>query len=152
MRPLRGIYKTAWGAKLILMAGLVYPESCASLGHLMMAQNCRLRLYVCFSPPTAPPPPYPYRLNLYDSDTTANKKISSKTRGIQIAYRTSYEILAEVGRGYTATLESHSTFDISNQYFSKYQIDQFSKIRSHIHNLYAHTGISTFMLAQYTIF
>ena len=34
--PLRGINKTAWGAKLILTAGLVYIVSCASLGHLLM--------------------------------------------------------------------------------------------------------------------
>ena len=32
--PLRDINKTAWGAKLILTAGLAYPVSCASLGHL----------------------------------------------------------------------------------------------------------------------
>ena len=37
--PLRGINKTAWGAKLILMAGLAYPASCACLGHLLMAQH-----------------------------------------------------------------------------------------------------------------
>ena len=34
VRPLRGIYRTAWGAKLILTAGPAYPVSCASLGHL----------------------------------------------------------------------------------------------------------------------
>ena len=34
--PLRGINKTAQGAKLILTADLVYPVSCASLGHLLM--------------------------------------------------------------------------------------------------------------------
>ena len=32
--PQRGINKTAWGAKLILMADLPYPVSYASLGHL----------------------------------------------------------------------------------------------------------------------
>ena len=37
--PLSGINKTAWGAKLILTAGLAYPVSCASLGHLLMAQH-----------------------------------------------------------------------------------------------------------------
>ena len=71
--PLRGINKTAWGAKLILTAGLAYPVSCAILGHLLRAQHCHLRLSVCFSPPLAshpphlPPPPSrpptPYRLN-----------------------------------------------------------------------------------------
>ena len=57
--PLRGINKTAWDAKLILTAGLVYHSSCASLGHLLMAQHCHFSLNVCFSPPTAPhrPPP-----------------------------------------------------------------------------------------------
>ena len=57
--PLRGIYKTAWGAKLILMADLAFPVSCASMGHPPMAQQCPLCLNVCFSPPTAPylPPP-----------------------------------------------------------------------------------------------
>ena len=66
VRPLRGINKTAWGAKLILTADLVYQVSCARLGHPLMAQHCHLCLNVCFSPPTAPhppPPPTPYRLN-----------------------------------------------------------------------------------------
>ena len=60
--PLRGINKTAWAAKLILTAGLTYPMSCASLGHLLMAKHCPLSLSVCFTPPTAPhlpPPPTP---------------------------------------------------------------------------------------------
>ena len=72
--PLRGINKTAWGAKLIQTADLVYHSSCAHLGHLLMAQHCHFSLNVCFSPPTAlhpPPPPTPpsshlptpYRLN-----------------------------------------------------------------------------------------
>ena len=42
--PLRGINKTAWGTKLILMADLAYPVSCASLSHLVMAQRCRVSL------------------------------------------------------------------------------------------------------------
>ena len=74
VRPLRGINKTAWGAKLILTADLVYQVSCAQLGHPMMAQHGHLCLNVCFSPPTAPHPPppptpppshppTPYRLN-----------------------------------------------------------------------------------------
>ena len=66
VRPLRGINKTAWGAKLILTADLVYQVSCARLGHPLMAQHCHLCLNVCFGPPTAPhppPPPTPYRLN-----------------------------------------------------------------------------------------
>ena len=57
--PLRGINKTAWGAKLILTAGLVHHSSCASLGHLLMAQHCHFCLGVCFGPPTAPHPPPP---------------------------------------------------------------------------------------------
>ena len=57
--PLRGINKTAWGAKLILTAGLVHHSSCAGLGHLLMAQHCHFCLGVCFSPPTAPHPPPP---------------------------------------------------------------------------------------------
>ena len=64
--PLRGINMTAWSAKLILTAGLAYPVSCASLGHLLMAHHCHLCLNVCFNLPTAPhPPPSPtsYRLN-----------------------------------------------------------------------------------------
>ena len=60
--PLRGINKTAWGAKLILTVDLAYPVSCASLGHLLMVQHCHLCLNVCFCPPMAPhlpptPPP-----------------------------------------------------------------------------------------------
>ena len=57
--PLRGINKTAWGAKLILKADLTYLVSCASLGHLLMAQHCQLCLNVCFSLPMAPHPPPP---------------------------------------------------------------------------------------------
>ena len=57
--PLRGINKTAWGAKLILTAGLVHHSSCASLGHLLMAQHCHFCLRVCFGPPAAPHPPPP---------------------------------------------------------------------------------------------
>ena len=49
VRPLRGINKTAWGAKLILTADLVYQGE-------LMAQHCHLCLNVCFSPPTAPHP------------------------------------------------------------------------------------------------
>ena len=74
--PLKGINKTAWGAKLILMADLAYPVSYASLGHLLMAQHCYLCLNVCFSlpiathsphhpphpPPTSPPPIYSTRV------------------------------------------------------------------------------------------
>ena len=55
--------KTAWDAKLILTADLAYPVSCASLGHLLMAQHCHLCLNICFSLSTAPHPPTPYRLN-----------------------------------------------------------------------------------------
>ena len=42
--PLRGINKTAWGAKRILTAGLAYPVGCACLGHLLTAQHCHLRV------------------------------------------------------------------------------------------------------------
>ena len=42
---LRGINKTAMGAKLILAADLVYPVNCVSLGHLLMAQHYHL----CFT-------------------------------------------------------------------------------------------------------
>ena len=94
--PLRGINKAAWGAKLILMADLASPVSCADLGHLLIAQHCHLCLSACFSPPTAPtthlttlPPP----IDLI-SDITAVEKSYLKTRGIQIACRVSYEILA----------------------------------------------------------
>ena len=60
VRPLRGINKTAWGAKLILTADLVYQVGCARLGHPLMAQHCHLCLNVCFGPPAAPhPPPAP---------------------------------------------------------------------------------------------
>ena len=57
--PLRGINKTAWGAKLILTAGLAYPVIYASLGHLLMAKHYPLSLNVCFTPLTAPHPPPP---------------------------------------------------------------------------------------------
>ena len=68
--PLRGINKTAWGAKLILTAGLAYPVSCTNLGDLLMAQHCHLCLSVCFSLPTVPhrpPRPPPTRSPPIDS-------------------------------------------------------------------------------------
>ena len=92
---LRGINKTAWGAKLILTADLVHHSSCASLGHLLKAQHCHFCLRVCFSPPMAPHPPplpTPYRLNSALLQTL--KKTTSKTGGVQIACRISYEMLA----------------------------------------------------------
>ena len=100
--PLRGINKTAWDAKLILTADLAYPVSCAGLGHLLMAKHCPLCLNVCFTPPTAPhppPPPTPPPSHLptpIDSIRviTEVEKTTPKTRGIQIASRISYEILA----------------------------------------------------------
>ena len=97
VRPLRGINKTAWGAKLILTADLASPVSCVSQGHLPMEQHCHLCLSACFTPPTAshsPPsfPPTPYRLN--HRYYSCQKKTTSKTRSIQIASRISYEILA----------------------------------------------------------
>ena len=61
--PLRSINKAAWGAKLILTAYLASSVICASLGHLLMAWHCYLYLSTCFSPPTAPHPPYPFKLN-----------------------------------------------------------------------------------------
>ena len=54
---LRGINKTAWGAKLILTADLASPVSCTSLSHLLMAQHCHLCLSVYFSLPMATQPP-----------------------------------------------------------------------------------------------
>ena len=55
---LRIYNKIAWGTKLILMADPAFPVSCASMGHLLMAQRCPLCLNVCFSPPKAPHPPH----------------------------------------------------------------------------------------------
>ena len=55
----RGINKTAWDVKLILMADLAFPVSCASLGHLLMVQHCPSSLNICFNLPMAPHPPPP---------------------------------------------------------------------------------------------
>ena len=96
--PLRGINKTAWSAKLILMADLAFPVSCASMCHLLVAQHCPLCLNVCFSPPTAPHPsppptlPPPTCSTPIDSirDIRAIKKPTSNTRGVQIAHKISY--------------------------------------------------------------
>ena len=94
VRPLRGINKTAWGAKLILTADLVYQVSCARLGHPLMAQHCHLCLNVNFSPPTAPHPPHhPPPIDSIHV-ITAIQKSASKTRGVQMACGISYEILA----------------------------------------------------------
>ena len=74
MWPLKGINKTAWGAKLILTADLAFSVSCASLGHLLMAQHYHLCLNVCFSPPMAPHPPTPLSIDSI-CDITAIKKL-----------------------------------------------------------------------------
>ena len=96
--PLRGINKTAWGAKLILTANLVCHSSCASLGHLLMAQHCHFCLNFCFSPPMAPHPPHPFPTRPPPVDPirviTDIEKTSSKTWYVQIACRISYKILA----------------------------------------------------------
>ena len=55
--PLRGINKTAWGAKLILTADLAYPVNCACQSG-SPTDGTALR-FVCFSPYTAPHPPSP---------------------------------------------------------------------------------------------
>ena len=102
--PLRGINKTAWAAKLILTAGLTYPMSCASLGHLLMAKHCPLSLSVCFTPPTTPhpppppTPPPPTRPPTIDSIrviTEVEKKPPQNLGAFKyVASRISYEILA----------------------------------------------------------
>ena len=71
--PLRGTNKTAWGAKRILTAGLAYPVSCASLGHLLAAQHCHLFLSARLRLPTLPRLPPPTRPPPIDSirDITA---------------------------------------------------------------------------------
>ena len=92
--PLRGIYKTAWGAKLILMADLVYHSS---LGHLLMAQHCHFCLKVCFSPSMAPHPTHlspTHPLLTQSALLQVLKKTASKPWGVQVACRISYEILA----------------------------------------------------------
>ena len=90
------VNKTAWGAKLILTADLVYQVSCARLGHPLMAraQHCHLCLNVCFSPLTAPHPLWTQSALLQPS-----KKTASKTRGVQIACGISYitRLLSVVG-------------------------------------------------------
>ena len=58
--PLRGINKTAWGAKLILTAGLAYPVSCASLGWHSTAICVWVFALACLwllTHPCLPPPP-----------------------------------------------------------------------------------------------
>ena len=101
--PLRGINKTAWGAKRILTVGLAYPVGCACLGHLLTAQHCHLCLSACFSPPSAshppPPPPHPPPTHPPPIDsirviTDVEKNYLEKTWGVQIACRISYEVLA----------------------------------------------------------
>ena len=82
--PLRGINGTAWGAKLLLMAGLANPVCCASLGHHGTALCVRMFALPHLQLPT------PYRRIL---DITAIEKTTSKDRGFHIAYRISNEIL-----------------------------------------------------------
>ena len=98
MWPLRGINKAAWGTKLILTADLASPVSCASLGHLLMAQHCHLCLSAFFSPPTAPHPSPTHPLYTQSVILQLSKNYILQKPGalIQIACRItcSYEILA----------------------------------------------------------
>ena len=82
--PLRAINKTAWGAKLILMADLAYTVSYASLGHLPMTKHCSLSLNVCFNLPTVPIHPHypPHPLKTKSMLLQPLKKTTSITRGI----------------------------------------------------------------------
>ena len=87
---LRGINKTAWGAKLILTSDLAYPLSCAGLGHLLMVKHCPLSLNAYFTHLRLPTRPHhPSHPPPIDSirDITVVEKNTSKTRGIQIACR-----------------------------------------------------------------
>ena len=91
VRPLRGmINKTAWGAKLILTADLVYQVSCARLGHPLMAQHCHLCLNVCFSPPGAPHPPPIDSIRVIQKNCLKDQRRSNSLWN----YIISYEILA----------------------------------------------------------
>ena len=93
--PLRGINKTAWGAKLIIMTDLAsYPVSCASLGHLLMAQHCPLSFNICFNPAYGSPPIPPPSHRPTPKDSICDITAIEKNQGIQIACRINYEILA----------------------------------------------------------
>ena len=80
--PLRGINKTAWGAKLILMADLVYQVSCARLGHPLMAQHCHLCLNVCFNPWRLQLPTRPHRNLRYYSRQNNCLKNQGRLNGL----------------------------------------------------------------------
>ena len=83
--PLRGINKTAFGAKLILMAHLAYPVNCASLSHLLMAKHCHLCLNACFSRFKAlhlPPLPI-YSQSTQSMILQPSKKLSQKPEALK---------------------------------------------------------------------
>ena len=99
--PLRGINKTAWGAKLILTADLIHPfELCQSgspTDGTALPFLFESLLWPAYGSPPAPiTHPTPSHPPPIDSIcvTTDVEKITSKTWGIQTACRISYEILA----------------------------------------------------------
>ena len=79
---LRGINRTAWGTRLLLMPVLASFVDCIGLCHTLIAQHCSSSLFGCFNPPSAshsPPSPLhllPARPLPIDSihDTTGTEK------------------------------------------------------------------------------
>ena len=90
---LTDINSIAWGLIIFLTADLADPVSCASLCHLLMAQNCCFYLNGSLAPHPIPAPllpTHPYIDEIHD--ITEMEKTTSKTRSIYIACRISYEI------------------------------------------------------------
>ena len=57
------INRTAWGTKLLLTTVWASLVDCTSSCHLLKAHHCSLSPNGCFTPPSAPYPPTPYRIN-----------------------------------------------------------------------------------------
>ena len=90
------------------------------------------------SPALCPPTPYKRHPWYYRSCKKLSQKPALNTTRQSQLWNSSYKsalLIQQILRGYNAAQESHSCFNVSKWYFSKYKMwhdGQFSQIQSHI--------------------